>query len=161
MPLTYRLWEPRDVPDIQRLWKEETGWGELSDIGREWFRQNPCEGSMVVVAVDESERVVGEFVFIAYRVRVNGREYRALRALAPIVSQEWRKFRTKDPVDHPMSGMYRFGALTAKERGDGLMFMLPNPSFKRFLNMFPGMRSRSRGEPTRMSRWRFVAATTW
>src|SRR5690349_6008451 len=127
LPLVCRFAEPRDVPGIEQLWREETPWGPLGDLRQEWFRQNPCEGSMAVIATDTNERVVGQTIFMAYRIWINGREYRAVRPLASIVSQEWRSSLAANASEHPAMLMYKFGLEAAHERGDALVFMLPNP----------------------------------
>src|SRR5689334_18002021 len=116
--LTCRLMLQRDMPGVERLWREETPWGTLGAGRRSWFAENPCDGSLAVVAVDENERVVGELIFMAHDLRVNGRSYRAVRPLASILAREWRKFLRPDPSDHPVMAMYLFGQEAARNRGD-------------------------------------------
>lgn len=140
MPLTCRIAEPRDLPGVEQLWREETPWGALGDDRRSWFRQNPCEGSMAVIAVDENERVIGEMIFIAQAVMISGKQYRSVRPLASIVNRSVRGSLMAKPLEHPMMLMYRYGIDVARDRGDAVVYMLPNPKWMPFFRYFPQAR---------------------
>lgn len=140
MQLTYRLYQEQDSPGLLRLWEQETGWGTPRPELRQWlFEGNPYEGTFIVVAMDESQQIVGEFIFFASLVSVDGREVRASRAFAPIVSKVVRdSYRSINPFQ-PISAMYQLGVQVLQERGDELIYMVPNPRWMRFLRMFPGL----------------------
>jgi hypothetical protein len=139
MELSFRFMQPEDRAEVDRLWREETPWGELGDHTSDWYNANPHEGSFIVIAADEAGQPVAVFPFMAAGVSIHGRRYRAARPIAPIVSKPYRTFKSKNPAHHPILGMYGFAEKIAKERGDGLFYMLPNPGWTRLLKMFPGL----------------------
>ena len=96
--LTYRLFEDGDLPGLLRLW-EEAGWGTLApEQWREWFVNGPQGPSLVTVGVDGRGEVAAQEMFAPSRAVVGGREVRALRFSAPIVSEEARRsLRTLAP----------------------------------------------------------------
>lgn len=139
MALTYRLHRDEDLPCLQRLWEEETNWGTFSFTER-WHRhvkQAPFGGAIIVIATDtDTGQLVGQFEFLPWLVSVNGREMRAFRPGASIVAKAIR-FRSSNPFDHPVAGMYQHAIKALGERGDGLFYTMPDPSWMRFFRMFP------------------------
>lgn len=141
MGLDYRLLQDDDLPGLQRLWREETDWGALAEemwqrlvVGApEWARISGA------VATDESGAIVGQFAFVPSLVAVGGREVRAFRPGAPIVSRSLR-FRDSNPVNHPAVRMYNYAVKALRARGDGLIYMVPDPRWLRLFKMFPFLR---------------------
>lgn len=144
MSLTYRLHRQEDLPELQRLWEDNTTWGTLTgDIWRRYMIDAPLGGSAIVVASDEdSGRIVGQFGFVPSLVAVGTRTVRAFRPAAPIVSKEYR-FRSPNPLKHPAAAMYLYAVKALRERGDGLIYMVPDPRWVRFFRIFPGLVSGS------------------
>ncbi len=138
MSLTYRLHQDDDLPALQKLWEENTNWGlPTQELWQQYVIDAPLGGAVIVVAVDEqTQQIVGEFVFVPSLVSVNGREFRAFRPGAPIVAKSLR-FRSPNPLSHPVVAMYRHAAAALRERGDGLIYMVPDPRWVRFFRMFP------------------------
>jgi hypothetical protein len=138
MALQYRLHEPEDLPALRALWEAETGWGSITDtMWRRYVEEHPAGGSAIVVATDrDSREIVGEFVFVPSLVWVQGREVRAFRPAAPIVSKRARG-AFANPMHHPAVAMYNYAAKALRERGDGVIYMVPDPRWVRFLKMFP------------------------
>ena len=138
MALTYRLHCDEDLPSLQRLWEEETGWGTLTpELWRRHVIEAPFGGATIVIATDTNTgQDVGQFAFIPWLVTVAGREVRAFRPAAPIVAKAMR-FRSPNPFQHPVSGMYQYAVKALRERGDGLIYMLPDPRWMPFFRMFP------------------------
>jgi hypothetical protein len=136
--LKYRLVREDDLPGVQRLWQEETNWGGLAEElwqrlvvqAPEWARVSGA------VATDESGAIVGQFAFVPSLVAVNGREVRAFRPGAPIVSRSLR-FRDAHPLNHPAVRMYNYAVKALRARGDGLIYMVPDPRWLRLFKMFP------------------------
>jgi hypothetical protein len=141
MGLGYRLIREDDLPGVQRLWKEETDWGALGDElwrrlvieAPEWARVSGA------VATDEAGAIVGQFAFVPSLVSVGGREVRAFRPAAPIVSRSLR-FRSMNPLSHPAVAMYNHAVKALRARGDGLIYMVPDPRWLRLFKMFPFLR---------------------
>lgn len=144
MKLDYRLHRDEDLPELQRLWEESTTWGTLTaEIWRQHVVEAPLGGASIVVATDPADgRIVGEFAFIPSVVSVQGRELRSFRPAAPVVSKELR-FRSVNPLEHPAAAMYLYAVKALRERGDGLIYMIPDPRWVRFFRMFPNLQGGS------------------
>ena len=141
MKLHYRLVRNDDLPGIQRLWQEETNWGALAEeLWQRLVVDAPEWGGISgAVATDESGAVVGQFAFVPSLVSVDGREVRAFRPGAPIVSRSLR-FRSANPFSHPAVAMYNYAVKALRARGDGLIYMVPDPRWLRLFKMFPFLR---------------------
>lgn len=139
MALTYRLFEESDLPGLKRLWEQETGWGTITDaMFRRHVLENPAGDVTVVIAADDhSGEILGQFVFSPSRVSVRGREVLAFRPAAPILSKAARVIRSPNPLHHPAAAMYHFAIQELRARGDGLIYMVPDPRWLRFFQMFP------------------------
>jgi hypothetical protein len=139
--LDYRLVRDGDLPGIQRLWKEETDWGPIAE--EVWQRvvdeAAGLGGISGAVATDGDGAIVGQFGFLPSLVSVDGREVRAFRPSAPIVSRSLR-FRDSNPLNHPAVRMYNYAVKALRARGDGLIYMVPDPRWLRLFKMFPFLR---------------------
>jgi hypothetical protein len=138
--LSYRLHRDEDLEELQNLWEENTDWGSLTpDLWRKHIVEAPLGGASILLAIDDqSGRIVGEFAFMPSRVRVNGREISAFRPAAPIVAKGYRFF-SANPLAHPALVMYRQAVEALRDRGEGLIYMVPDPRWVRLLKMFPGL----------------------
>jgi hypothetical protein len=138
MSLEYRLIVPADLPALQQLWVEETEWGRLTEhIYQRPVVAAPLGGVSGTVATDGATgQIVGQFAFIPSLVTVQGREYRAFRPGAPIVARSQRFFGV-NPLAHPAVAMYMHAVKALRERGDGLIYMVPDPRWVRLFKMFP------------------------
>jgi hypothetical protein len=121
--LTYRLLRERDVPALLRLW-EEAGWGTLTeDVWRQWFVDTP-HGRCVVAVATDGDDVVAQEMFTPSLLSVDGRDVRALRISAPIVSKSIRGISLRQP-EHPVFGLYHTAAKEAAAQGFGVLYSLP------------------------------------
>jgi hypothetical protein len=103
-----------------------------------WLDRNPRPGSLVVVAVDEEDRVVGHFAFIAAVVAVEGRLMPAVRTFAPIVSRRARaSWSGRGVIDHPVVRMYQYAVGELREQGHKIIYSLPDPRWTGFFQLFP------------------------
>ena len=144
MRLAYRLVQEDDLPGVQRLWKEEAGWGNLAEeMWRRYVVEAPMGGISGTVATDaETGRIVGQFIFVPSLISVDGREVRAFRPGAPILAKSFR-FRSANPFSHPVVAMYRHAVKALRARGDGLIYMVPDPRWVRLFKMFPFLQTGS------------------
>ncbi|MET0622038.1 MAG: hypothetical protein ABW250_03560 [Pyrinomonadaceae bacterium] len=144
MRLAYRLVQEDDLPGVQRLWKEEAGWGTLAEeMWRRYVVDAPMGGISGTVATDaETGRIVGQFIFVPSLISVDGREVRAFRPGAPILAKSFR-FRSANPFSHPVVAMYRHAVKALRARGDGLIYMVPDPRWVRLFKMFPFLQTGS------------------
>lgn len=138
MSLEYRLIVPADFPALQKLWVEETEWGRLTEhLFERAVIAAPLGGVSGTVATDGATgQIVGQFAFVPSLVTVNGREYRAFRPGAPIVARSQRFF-SANPLAHPAVAMYMHAVKALRARGDGLIYMVPDPRWVRLFKMFP------------------------
>src|SRR5258708_5922587 len=107
--LCYRLMQPDDLPEVQRLWEEETDWGPFEPVFRHWHVDNPRAGSFVVVATNEQGRVLGQFSFILLSATVQGRTVCAARMFAPILSRALRQAYLGSAAQEPVLGLLNEG----------------------------------------------------
>jgi hypothetical protein len=142
--LAYKLVQEEDLPGVQRLWKEEAGWGTLADeIWRRYVVEAPMGGISGTVATDtDTGAIVGLFAFVPSIVWVDGREISAFRPGAPIVAKSFR-FRSPNPLSHPVVAMYKFAVKALRARGDGLIYMVPDPRWLRLFKIFPFLQTGS------------------
>jgi hypothetical protein len=134
--LCYRVSEDGDLPALLRLW-EEAGWGTLTaERWREWFAGGPQGPCLITVAVDRRGEVVAQEVFAPARLLAAGREVRALRFSAPIVSPELRG-ASLQRHEHPLVGLYKAAAAAAHERGFEIVYSLPEHAWLRVLRLAP------------------------
>src|SRR4028119_1733778 len=111
--LTYRLYQEDDLPGLLRLWEEETNWGTLTpEMWHQWYGDTPLGSCLVMVAVDENEKIAGQEVFIPSRVMVGDQEVRALHLSAPILRKDVRR-RSIRRLDHPFVALYEAAAVLA------------------------------------------------
>ena len=138
MRLTYRMFEDDDFPGLQRLWEDATAWGGLTaEVWRRYSVDAPMGGLACAVAQEPATgKIVGQFAFIPSLVSVDGTVVRAFRPAAPIVGKEAR-WAGLNPLRHPIAMMYATAMRALRERGDGLIYMLPDPRWLRFFRMFP------------------------
>ena len=132
--LTYRLFEEGDLPGLLRLW-EEAGWGTLApEQWRAWFVDGPQGPSLVTVGVDGRGEVAAQEMFAPSRAVMGGREVRALRLSAPIVSERLRGESLNNGA-HPVFGLLRVAEAEAAARGFSVVYSLPEhawlPVFRR------------------------------
>jgi hypothetical protein len=140
MRLTYRMFQDDDFPGLQRLWEEATGWGGLTaEVWRRYRDEGPLGGMACAVAQEPaSGKIVGQFAFLPSLVSVDGAVVRAFRPAAPIVGKEAR-WAGLNPLRHPIAMMYARAVRELRDRGDGLIYMVPDPRWLRFFRMFPNL----------------------
>lgn len=141
MGIKLRLFREDDLPALQRLWQEETDWGTIAEALWRRLVIDAPEWSRIsgTVATDDSGAIVGQFAFVPALISIDGREVRAFRPGAPIVSRSLR-FRSANPFRHPAVRMYNYAVKALRARGDGLIYMVPDPRWRRLFKMFPFLR---------------------
>ena len=139
MQIQYRTHTSDDLPKLRQLWTEFSNWGTISD--EDWQRyviEAPNGGPFICVAMDPSDRIVGAMTFMRLRMMLNGREVKAVRPFAPIVSDVLRKHMLSlNPLDHPVVRMSKHMESLLREEGFVLTFMLPDPHWKLLFRLMP------------------------
>ena len=135
MSLSLNFHDVADLPDLERLWQEETDWGEQSAELKRWFMEAPLGKPSVVVASDgRTGKAVGQFRFMPMRISVNGRDVNAVRPFGTIVTKEAHEAAgAKGVLDNPIAKMYLRGADEFRARGAGLMYIVPD---ERWVGLF-------------------------
>jgi hypothetical protein len=138
--LDFRLHRAQDLPALQRLWEENTGWGTLTaELWKQHVEEGPLGGTAIVVAEErKTGKIVGEFAFTPTLAHVDGQELRGLRPGAPIVAKDYRFFGV-NPFEHPAIKMYTAGLELLRDAGNALIHMVPDPRWVRLLKVFKGL----------------------
>ena len=132
--LTFRLFQPDDIAGVLQLWKESSGWGGITEEQfYKWYVETPYGESLLVVAIDEANRVVGQEVFTPSKIYVGGKEKKALRLSAPILAKEFREKMGK--ATHPSIQMFRVGLNAAVDCGYSLIYAFPVPGWLRYIRL--------------------------
>jgi hypothetical protein len=140
MGLKYRMYEDGDEPALLRLWREQSGWDNVSDdVWRHRFVNTPLGRSHIAIGFDEdSGEIAAQIVFIPSIISVDGEEVPAARPFAPIVSKKIRgSLLTMNPMNIPIVALFRTAIAGMKERGVKLTYMLPDPNWKLLFKMVP------------------------
>jgi hypothetical protein len=135
MALKLEFHEAADLPGLERLWQEETDWGEESQALRRWFMEAPFGKPSVIVATDEQTgKTVGQFRFMPSRVSVGGREVSAVRPFGTIITREAHEAaNVRNAFDHPIAVMYLRAAEEFQARGVKLIYTIPD---ERWVGLF-------------------------
>jgi len=135
--LTYRIYEDKDLDGVLDLWEQYSGWGAITREQFEtWHFKTPLGSCLIIVAVNEFEKIIGQIVFSPSIISINGKEERGYRASAPIVNPEYRQLSINH-IDHPVIGMIKFGTVVGRERGFKLVYTFPAQGWVTLLKAFP------------------------
>lgn len=134
MGLTFRMHTKEDEEALIQLWSDHSGWDQLDvEAWSSRLLDPPLGSARIVVAEDDkTHEIVGQFAFIPSMVSVKGREVTALRPFAPIMATEHRGNLL------PIIGMYRHAVGALRSRGDGMIYMMPDPRWVPLFRRFPG-----------------------
>jgi hypothetical protein len=146
MGLTYEFHGDATLPGLERLWREETDWGETTLDGlRQWFDAAPFGKPRIVVATDTATgEIVGQFRFMPSRVSVNGEALRAVRPFGTIITQKMRDaVESNNPLEQPAVAMYTRAVEELQAAGEQLIYMVPDPRWVRLFKMFPFLQAGS------------------
>jgi hypothetical protein len=144
MGIKFRLYTPDDLPSLSRLWQNSTEWGSLTpEIVARHIGNAPFGKPIISVAEDESTgELVGQVALTASAVSVKGKALTAFRPMAVIFDPGF-KIKFLNPLHHPIFQLYGFGLEEVARRRDALVFMLPDPRWRRAIQMFQGMQQAS------------------
>jgi hypothetical protein len=135
--LAYRLAADDDIPALRDLWATQSDWGSISEADwRQWYVDTPMGPALVVVAAEESGRLVGQITMMVVPFWFGDREMPVLRLSAPIVDATHRTgalVRT-----HAVVQLAMHAGRISREHGHTLAFTLPHPNWAVFLKRFPG-----------------------
>jgi hypothetical protein len=135
--LSYRLYENKDIDQVLELWKKFSGWGAITEKQFEdWYLKTPYGNCIIIVAVNEENKIVGQEVFIPSVVYINGTYVKALKISAPILNDKYRELNIRS-YDHPAFAMYRYGMQIAKERDYEIIYMFPAWGWTSVLKLLP------------------------
>lgn len=137
LDIAFRQAERRDMQAIQKLWNENTTWGELKEETlRERVFEDPNKPLLLLAHDEKSHDLVGQFLFVPSLLWIRGHYKHAYRPAAPIVAKGWRNFGL-NPLNHPVLRMYREGCTQLKSQGSPLIYMVPSATWTRLFKIFP------------------------
>ena len=135
--LNYRYYEESDMDGILQLWKEESGWGEITaQQFNDWYINTPYGKCLVIVATDDENTIAGQIVYSPTRMIVDGKEIKTLRGAAPIVSSSLRQTSLRTS-DHPALALIKKGFEIAAEKGYQYIYTFPSYGWLGMLQLFP------------------------
>lgn len=130
-----------DRDELVRLWSSaETGWDRIDrKVWEHRFVNTPFGEAAIALAIEEeTNKIVGQLIFIPLVARVEGREVSAYRPYAAFLVKEARSFQGLNPLAHPMLKLYRLATDSFRQKDVGLIYMLPDPLWTRMLHFVPG-----------------------
>ncbi|BCS31462.1 hypothetical protein TBR22_A06630 [Luteitalea sp. TBR-22] len=142
--LEYRPFEAADLQKLETLWLRDTTWGVITPrMWQDYVVDAPLGPPAGVVAIDSATGdIVGQFPFIRALVQVDGQVHRGFRPAAPILSKRVSSLlQLANPFGHPVAEMYTRTMAAIEAEGPGVVYMLPDPRWVRFLKMFTGLQS--------------------
>ncbi len=142
--IDYRPFAASDLPELQALWIAETDWGPLTPaMWQRFVLDAPLGAPAGVVAVERSSgHIVGQFPFTRALVQIDGHVHRAFRPSALIMSKRISGMLNMiNPFGHPVYELYRHDLAEIASEGSGLVYMIPDPRWKRFLRLLPGLQT--------------------
>src|SRR5437764_9393728 len=90
--LIYRIYEDKDMEAVLNLWEHYSGWGAITtEQFEKWHFHTPYGSCLIIVALNEHEKIIGQLVFSPSIVTINGKEVKAYRGSAPILNPECRQ----------------------------------------------------------------------
>jgi hypothetical protein len=135
--LNYRLFEESDMDGILRLWKEESGWGEITTKQfNDWYINTPYGRCLIIVAADDENKIAAQIVYSPSRMIVDNKEIKTLRGSAPILSSTLRQSNLRT-FDHPAFGLIKKGFEVASEKGFQYIYTFPSYGWLGMLQLFP------------------------
>jgi hypothetical protein len=135
---TVRLFKLDDLPGILRLWRDDSGWGEITEEQwRSWYVDTPWGESIISVVEDSSGEIVGQGAMNPFDVRLGKEVGVGYRVSAPILRTEIRTGSALSP-NHPSRRMLKLGMETAKQRGAMIAYAMPLAAWRGFFSRIPG-----------------------
>jgi len=138
MELRYRLYTPEDIPAMSKLWQSSTEWGGLTSTLVSRHLDNGPFGKPIVSLVEDvaTGEILGQAALIASLITVKKEFVTAFRPMAAIVSPTLRS-SSLNPLQHPIFRLYRHAFEEMRRRGEKLVFVIPDPRWRRAIQMLP------------------------
>ena len=136
MTIRYRLSTVDDQDTLVRFWSEQSGWDTVdAETWTQRLVKPPVGSARIVLGEDEEGKIVSQFAFVPSLVWLDGAEVPALRPFAPIVAPGVRS--GLNPMQHPIVAMFNYGRQAFRDLGDGVLYMLPDPRWRRLFRALP------------------------
>jgi len=131
-----------DIDAMAEFWSDNSGWDVIDR--NEWKRRfvNTAFGQAVVALGldEETNKIIGQFIFIPTNISVKGKEIIAYRPFAPVLQKTLQtKFGITSLLtgQHPLLKMYKIVWERLAKQGTTLIYILPDPRWSRVLQAFP------------------------
>jgi hypothetical protein len=138
MELKYRLYTPQDIPAMSKLWQGSTEWGGLTPTLVSRHLENGPFGKPIISLVENAStgEILGQAALMASLITVKRKPIAAFRPMAAVVSPSLRS-SSLNPLQHPIFLLYRHGFEEMRRRGEKLVFVMPDPRWRRVIQMIP------------------------
>lgn len=133
----YRLFQESDMPGVLALWRDHSGWGEISaQQFRNWYLDTPNGACLIAVMEDGSGEILGQMVMIPAQAVLARTPIRVLRVVAPILHQAARS-ESLLSGQHPTIELFRCLWKEAVQQGYYLAYTFPAYGWQAFMKIFP------------------------
>lgn len=140
MKTTYRAYTSDDIDQLVDFWNENAGWDVISR--NDWerrFYHTPFGPTSIILALEqESQEIVGQFMFIPTTVAVDGQQIKAFRPFAPVLKKSLRTISGMLPSMEYIRKMYNFATKHFVNEGVSLIYIMPDPRWARLFYLIPG-----------------------
>ena len=138
MAFSLRMGTPEDYDALVQFWCDNSGWDIITR--EQWEHRfihtpgGPAAFSLVID--DETQEIVGQFLFVPSPVSVDGNMVKGYRPFAPVIKESIRNQGTT-ALQELMIQMYFNAFATLSNEGASLIYMLPDPRWIRILQKQP------------------------
>jgi hypothetical protein len=139
MKADIRFYTPDDIDGLVQFWNENGGWDVIDRA--EWekrFYHTPHGPASIVIALDESQKIVGQFIFIPAKVSVDNEIYDAYRPQAPVIRSDVRTALGMLTLFEYISKMYKFAVRSFIKQKIYIIYMLPYRRWARAFKFIKG-----------------------
>lgn len=134
--ISFREYVDSDLKKVLDLWEYFSDWGRPEEVEFNKWLVGPFGGVLIFLAVDNSDRIVGQIFFTPTIMYLSGREVSTVKISAPIIHQDYRAFilsNNKSLVINLFLEANRF----IKEKGYDWVYSFPAYAWARFLQSIP------------------------
>jgi hypothetical protein len=139
MKSVIRFYTPDDIDELVHFWNENGGWDIIDRT--EWekrFYNTPNGPCSIVIALDESKKIVGQFIFIPTKVLIGNEIYDSFRPHAPMIRKDVRSDLGMLTLFEYISKMYKFAVKNFIKQKTYIIFMLPYRRWARAFKFIKG-----------------------
>lgn len=139
MKIDYRMATAGDHDALVSFWNEHAGWDQIErEIWEQRFIRTPYGPAEIAIAFDmENGELLGQFLFVPFRVAHKGQIRQGYRPFAPITQTKLRTQWEGGSLQQLIFQLYALGVQHLTDEGADVISMLPDPRWTRIFKMAP------------------------